>query len=66
MRLRAIGGDNRRSWDATRLIEHMRGDKKAEGGRLTFVLARGIGKAFVSREVDEAALRGLLDDAISA
>jgi 3-dehydroquinate synthase len=66
MRLRTIGGDNRRSWDATRLIEHMRGDKKAEGGRLTFVLARGIGKAFVSREVDEAALRGLLDDAISA
>ncbi|MBI2735058.1 MAG: 3-dehydroquinate synthase [Rhodospirillales bacterium] len=66
MRLRAIGGDNRRSWDASRLIEHMRGDKKAEGGRLTFVLARGIGKAFVSREVDEAALRGLLDDAISA
>jgi 3-dehydroquinate synthase len=66
MRLRAIGGDNRRSWDATRLIEHMRGDKKAEDGQLTFVLARGIGKAFVSREVDEAALRGLLDDAISA
>jgi 3-dehydroquinate synthase len=66
MRLRAIGGDNRRSWDATRLVEHMRGDKKAEGGRLTFVLARGIGKAFVSREVDEAALRGLLDNAISA
>ena len=50
----------------TRLIDHMRGDKKAEGGRLTFVLARGIGKAFVTREVDEAALRGLLDDAISA
>ena len=66
MRLRAIGGDNRRNWDAARLIEHMRGDKKAEGGRLTFVLARGIGKAFVSREVDEAALRGLLDDAIAA
>jgi 3-dehydroquinate synthase len=66
MRLRAIGGDNRRTWSAARLIEHMRGDKKAEGGRLTFVLARGIGKAFVSREVDEAALRGLLDDAISA
>jgi 3-dehydroquinate synthase len=66
MRLRAIGGDNHRSWDAMRLVEHMRGDKKAEGGRLTFILARGIGKAFVSREVDEAALRELLDDAISA
>ncbi len=44
----------------------MRGDKKAEGGKLTFVLARGIGKAFVTREVDEAGLRGLLDDAIAA
>jgi 3-dehydroquinate synthase len=66
MRLRAIGGDNRRKWEAARLIEHMRGDKKADGGKLTFILARGIGKAFVTREVDEAALRGLLDDALAA
>ncbi|MBL6613471.1 MAG: 3-dehydroquinate synthase [Reyranella sp.] len=66
MRLRAIGGDNRRKWDAARLIDHMRGDKKAADGRLTFVLVRGIGKAFVSREVDEKALRGMLDDAIAA
>jgi 3-dehydroquinate synthase len=66
VRLRTIGGDNRRAWKAARLIEHMRGDKKAEAGRLTFVLARGIGKAFVTREVDETALRGLLDDAIAA
>ena len=66
MRLRAIGGDNRRNWDAARLIDHMRGDKKAEGGKLAFILARGIGKAFVSREVDETVLRGLLDDAIAA
>ena len=66
MRLRAIGGDNRRNWSAERLIEHMRGDKKAADGKLTFVLARGIGKAFVSRAVDEATLRGLLDDAIAA
>ena len=66
MRLRAIGGDNRRTWDAARLIDHMRGDKKAADGRLTFVLVHGIGKAFVSREVDEKALRGLLDDAIAA
>jgi 3-dehydroquinate synthase len=66
MRLRAIGGDNRRNWSAERLIEHMRGDKKAADGKLTFVLARGIGKVFVSRTVDEATLRGLLDDAIAA
>jgi 3-dehydroquinate synthase len=66
MRLRSIGGDNRRTWDAARLIDHMRGDKKATDGKLTFILARGIGKAFVSREVDEKALRGLLDDAVVA
>ncbi len=66
LRLRAIGGDNRRVWDAARLIGHMRGDKKAAGGRLAFVLARGIGQAFVSREVDETVLGGLLADAIAA
>jgi 3-dehydroquinate synthase len=52
VRLRAIGGDNKRRWDAVRLIDHMRGDKKATAGRLTFILARGIGKAFVTRVVD--------------
>lgn len=66
VRLRAIGGDNRRTWDAAKLIEHMRGDKKAEAGNLTFVLARGIGQAFVSRDIDEAQLRDLLDQAIAA
>jgi 3-dehydroquinate synthase len=66
VRLRTIGGDNRRSWDAARLIAHMRGDKKAEAGKLTFILARGIGRAFVSREVDETALHALLDSAIAA
>jgi 3-dehydroquinate synthase len=66
VRLRGIGGDNRRAWDAGKLVEHMRGDKKAEAGKLTFILARGIGKAFVTRQVDEAALHGLLDRAIAA
>ena len=66
VRLRAIGGDNRLTWNAAKLVEHMRGDKKAEAGRLTFVLARGIGKAFVTREVDERALGTLLDRAIAA
>jgi 3-dehydroquinate synthase len=66
VRLRSIGGDNRRRWDALRLIDHMRGDKKAEAGRLTFVLARGIGKAFVTRQVEESALHSLLAAAIAA
>jgi 3-dehydroquinate synthase len=40
----------------------MRHDKKTSGGRLTFILARGIGRAFISREVEEADLLGLLSD----
>jgi 3-dehydroquinate synthase len=66
VRLRSIGGDNRRRWQAQHLVDHMRGDKKAEGGKLTFVLVHGIGKAFVSRDVDERMLDALLDDAITA
>ena len=65
VRLRSIGGGNRRQWNAAKLIEHMRGDKKAQAGHLTFILARGIGKAFVTRDVDEGVLRGLLDQAIA-
>jgi 3-dehydroquinate synthetase len=33
------------------LLEHMTHDKKAKDGRMTFVLVRGIGKAFTSSEV---------------
>jgi 3-dehydroquinate synthase len=66
VRLRSIGGGNRRQWNTAKLIEHMRGDKKAQAGHLTFILARGIGKAFVTRDVDEGALRGLLDQAVAA
>jgi 3-dehydroquinate synthase len=35
-------------------------DKKAEAGALTFILARGIGEAFVAKRVDAAAVRGFL------
>jgi 3-dehydroquinate synthetase len=42
--------------DAAGLVELMRQDKKASAGRLTFILVRGIGEAFVSRDVDETPL----------
>jgi 3-dehydroquinate synthase len=45
---------------ADALIARMAGDKKAEGGRLTLVLARGIGDAFVEKTVDAADLRAFL------
>ncbi|HEY0524187.1 MAG TPA: 3-dehydroquinate synthase [Stellaceae bacterium] len=38
--------------DPGRLLAHMRKDKKVVDGTLTFVLARGIGEAFVARDVD--------------
>jgi 3-dehydroquinate synthase len=45
---------------AEALLGHMRHDKKAEGGRMTFILARGIGKAFVTRDVEEKDVLRLL------
>jgi 3-dehydroquinate synthase len=45
---------------AAELIGHMAQDKKAEGGALTFILARGIGAAFVAKGVDPAALADFL------
>ncbi len=45
---------------ADRLIAHMGQDKKAEGGQLAFVLAKGIGEAFVAKGVDRAAVRAFL------
>jgi len=40
-----------RRWPAARLVAHMHGDKKVREGKLTFILARGIGEAFVARDV---------------
>ena len=36
------------------LLDIMRQDKKAQGGRLTFILTRGIGEAFIARDVADA------------
>ncbi|HRX36225.1 MAG TPA: 3-dehydroquinate synthase [Aestuariivirga sp.] len=45
------------------LLEIMRQDKKAQGGKLTFILARGIGEAFIARDVaDQDVLNFLTED----
>jgi len=46
---------------AAALVKRMAGDKKAEGGRLTLILARAIGDAFVSRDVDAGAVAAFLE-----
>jgi len=43
------------------LVAHMRHDKKASGGRLPFILVRGIGDAFVDKKVDLADVAAFLD-----
>ena len=43
------------------LIDHMRKDKKARNGRLTFILARQIGDAFIAEDIDEAELNRFLE-----
>jgi len=48
---------------AGEILVHMRHDKKAQGGRMTFILVRGIGQAFVSRDVREDDVTALLSDA---
>ncbi len=51
---------------AAKLIAHMGHDKKVAGGRLTFILARGIGRAFISHDVDEAELGRFLGERLGA
>ncbi len=46
--------------DADRLMELMAQDKKVRRGRLTFILARGIGQAFIAPDIDAAAIRAFL------
>lgn len=46
---------------ADELLEHMRHDKKAESGALTLILAKGLGQAFVQKDVDPHSLRRFLE-----
>jgi 3-dehydroquinate synthase len=44
------------------LVAHMLHDKKMAGGKLPFLLARGIGKTFLAKDVDLAEVARFLDD----
>ena len=57
-----LGQLNRRL-SAARLIAHMRRDKKMRDGRLTFVLARGIGQAFTHDDVATEEVAAVLREA---
>jgi 3-dehydroquinate synthase len=47
------------------LMDLMAQDKKVSRGKLTFILARGIGKSFVARDVDPAEVRAFMAEKLS-
>jgi 3-dehydroquinate synthase len=53
------------NWTADILLQHMGQDKKVSAGQMTFILARGIGQGFVTRDVVESDLLTALEDEIS-
>ena len=54
------------SADGKALVDYMMHDKKMAGGKLPFLLARGIGKTFLSKDVDLADVAAFLDAQHSA
>ena len=48
------------------LVDLMGQDKKVRDGQLTFILARGIGDAFITREVARDDVRRFLEAQLSA
>lgn len=55
-----------RVWTAAALLDHMTRDKKVSDGRVAFILARGIGEAFISTDVDFATVETFLTAAVAA
>jgi 3-dehydroquinate synthase len=53
-------------WDIDRLMDHFTRDKKAKDGKLTFILTHGIGKAFVTQDVNPDIIRDVLAKACRA
>jgi 3-dehydroquinate synthetase len=51
---------------ADQLINLMFQDKKVKQGKLTLILARGIGKSFIAPDVDPAELRAFLTEKLAA
>ena len=49
-----------KKWKVDNLVEHMKSDKKVKDGKMVFILARGIGQAFINESVSETDLRKFL------
>ena len=61
-----MGEKEPRMQDGRRLIEHMMHDKKTRDGKLTFILTRGIGRAFIAKDTPLEPVQAALERAIAA
>jgi 3-dehydroquinate synthase len=61
-RIGAIPGDR---LDAATLMRHIEQDKKVTRGQLNFILTKGIGKAFIARDVPPAEVVAFLEEELS-
>ena len=52
-------------WNSDRLISHMARDKKVRNGNITFILANGIGKAFICENVQIVDVKAIIDKDLS-
>ncbi len=57
----SLSGRDRARFTAKRLAELMQQDKKARGGRVPLILARGIGAAYIHPDADLASIEAFLD-----
>ena len=48
------------------MMKLMAQDKKVRGGKLTFILARGVGEAFIARDVPADKVRAFFGSEIGA
>ena len=61
--VKAVPGGNWPTIDA--MMDLISQDKKVQRGRLTFILVRGIGQAFVTRDVDAGEVRAFLAEKLA-
>ena len=54
------------NWNPNRLISQMKSDKKVKDGRLTFILTKGIGSAFIANDVALEDVRTILAKATNS